>query len=90
MSDGFLLDTNVISELTRSRTEPKIHQWVAVQEFETLFISVVSLGEMEKGFTTMGDLPNPTGDLARTAVGGIVSRSSLACHPSHRKTLGSV
>ncbi len=57
MSGGFLLDTNVISELTRPRTEPRVQQWVAAQEFGTLFISVVSLGEMEKGFTTMSDLP---------------------------------
>ncbi len=57
MSGGFLLDTNVISELTRPRSEPKVQQWVATQEFGTLFISVVSLGEIEKGFTTMNDLP---------------------------------
>jgi toxin FitB len=48
MSAGFLLDTNVISELTRPRIEPKVQQWVAGQEFGTLFLSVVSLGEMEK------------------------------------------
>jgi toxin FitB len=57
MDGGFLLDTNVISELTRPRVEPKVEQWVAAQEFGTLFISVVSLGEMGKGFTTMSDLP---------------------------------
>ena len=56
MAGGFLLDTNVISELTRPRIEPKVQQWIAAQEFGTLFISVVSLGEMEKGFTTMTDL----------------------------------
>jgi toxin FitB len=57
MGGGFLLDTNVISELTRPRVEPKVQQWVAAQEFGALFISVVRLGEMEKGFTTMSDLP---------------------------------
>ena len=56
MAGGFLLDTNVISELTRPRIEPKVQQWIAAKEFGTLFISVVSLGEMEKGFTTMTDL----------------------------------
>jgi len=56
MSVGFLLDTNVISKLTRPRVEPKVQAWVAAQEFGALQISVVSLGEMEKGFTTMSDL----------------------------------
>jgi toxin FitB len=56
MSGGFLLDTNVVSELTKSRIEPKVQAWVAAQQFGTLLISVVSIGEMEKGFTTMSDL----------------------------------
>jgi predicted nucleic acid-binding protein len=56
MSGGFLLDTNVVSELTKSRIEPKVQAWVAAQQFGTLLISVVSIGEMEKGFTTMIEL----------------------------------
>lgn len=56
MRAGFLLDTNVISELTRLRVEPKVQAWVAAQKFGALQISVVSLGEMEKGFTVMSDL----------------------------------
>lgn len=53
---GFLLDTNVVSELARSRIEPKVRSWVAAQQFGALLISVVTIGEMEKGFTTMSDL----------------------------------
>lgn len=56
MSEGFLLDTNVVSELTRPRVEPKVRNWIAAQAFGALFFSVVSVGEMEKGFTTMSDL----------------------------------
>jgi predicted nucleic acid-binding protein len=56
MNVGFLLDTNVISELTRPRIEPGVQKWIAAQAFGTLAISVVSLGELEKGFTTMSDL----------------------------------
>ncbi|MFN0170486.1 MAG: type II toxin-antitoxin system VapC family toxin [Bryobacteraceae bacterium] len=52
----FLLDTNVVSELTRSRIEPKVQDWVAAQNFGDLLISVVSIGEMEKGFTMMDDV----------------------------------
>ena len=56
MSAGFLLDTNVVSELTRQRVALKGQAWIAAQEFGTLQISVVSLGEMEKGFVTMSDV----------------------------------
>ena len=56
MSEGFLLDTNVVSELTRPRIEPKVQNWIASQALGALHVSVVSVGEMEKGFTTMSDL----------------------------------
>ena len=41
MNGGFLLDTNVLSELSRPRVEPKVKQWVASRNFGTLFISVI-------------------------------------------------
>jgi len=52
---GFLLDTNVISELMRPRPEMKVTGWIAAQDIGTLFLSVVSIGELESGFTTMQD-----------------------------------
>jgi predicted nucleic acid-binding protein len=52
---GFLLDTNIVSELSRLRVEPKVESWVAAQKLGALRISVVTVGEMEKGFTTMSD-----------------------------------
>lgn len=55
MSNGFLLDTNVASELMRPRPEPKVADWVAAQDVSALFLSVVSIGELESGFTTMRD-----------------------------------
>jgi len=53
--NGFLLDTNIPSELMRARPEPKVKSWVAAQEIDTLFLSVVSIGELESGFATMQD-----------------------------------
>ena len=55
MSNGFLLDTNIPSELMRSRPEPKLTDWIAAQDISVLFLSVVSIGELETGFTTMQD-----------------------------------
>jgi toxin FitB len=46
---GFLLDTNVPSELVRPQPEAKVKTWVAAQDLDTLFISSVSFGELRKG-----------------------------------------
>ncbi len=46
---GFLLDTNIPSELVRPMPEPKVKTWVAAQSLDTLFISAVSFGELRKG-----------------------------------------
>lgn len=47
--NGFLLDTNVPSELVRPQPEPKVKTWVAARDLDTLFISSVSFGELRKG-----------------------------------------
>lgn len=44
-----LLDTVVLSELRKSRPLPKVVAWLHRQQADQLFISVVSLGEIERG-----------------------------------------
>jgi tRNA(fMet)-specific endonuclease VapC len=51
--NGFLLDTNVPSELTRPKSDPKVEEWLEDAEDEQLFFSVVSLGEILKGVTLL-------------------------------------
>ena len=46
---GFLLDTNIPSELVRPLPEPKVKAWVAAQNLDTLFMSSVGFGEIRKG-----------------------------------------
>ena len=46
---GFLLDTNITSELIRPQPEPMVTEWVVSQPLEALFISAVSFGEFRKG-----------------------------------------
>jgi toxin FitB len=46
---GFLLDTNVPSELIRPLPDTRVKAWVAAQDLDALFISVVSFGELRKG-----------------------------------------
>jgi len=51
--NGFLLDTNVPSELTRLKSDPKVERWLEDAEDERLFFSVVSVGEIIKGVTIL-------------------------------------
>jgi predicted nucleic acid-binding protein len=47
---GFLLDTNIPSELIRARPEPRVENWVYAQGEQSLYLSVVSIGELRRGF----------------------------------------
>ena len=51
---GFLLDTNIPSELTRRAPDPRVETWVHSADRPTLYISVITLGEIRKGLTILG------------------------------------
>ena len=46
---GFLLDTNIPSEFSNPRPDPRVVQWVDSVPEDFVFISVVTLGELRKG-----------------------------------------
>jgi predicted nucleic acid-binding protein len=46
---GFLLDTNCISEVVRSRPEPRVLAWMEAADESLLYLSVLTLGEIRKG-----------------------------------------
>lgn len=46
---SFLLDTVVLSELRKAKPSRKVVQWFKAQKAKNLFISVVSIGEIERG-----------------------------------------
>jgi predicted nucleic acid-binding protein len=50
---GFLLDTNIPSEMLRTRPDAKVAAWVRSQASETLFVSVVTMGELRRGVTLL-------------------------------------
>jgi predicted nucleic acid-binding protein len=52
---GWLLDTNVLSELRRPRPEPKVIAFVAAQPLESLFVSVVTFAEIRFGVECVAD-----------------------------------
>jgi predicted nucleic acid-binding protein len=44
-----ILDTNVIYELRRPERRPDVSSWIRRQREEDLFLSVVTVGEIERG-----------------------------------------
>ena len=51
----FLLDTNIISELVRPAPDARVVAWVRAQSTLDLALSVLTLGELEKGIRTLSD-----------------------------------
>ena len=47
----FLLDTNVLSAFRKRDRNPGLLGWMSVQRMSDLYVSVVSVGEMERGIT---------------------------------------
>ena len=52
---SYLIDTNVLSELRRKQPSPAVVAWVQARPASTLYISVLTLGELRKGIATLGD-----------------------------------
>jgi hypothetical protein len=50
---SYLIDTNVISELRRKQPGPNVVAWVAARSTQSLFVSVLTLGEIRKGIETL-------------------------------------
>lgn len=46
---GFLLDTNCISELVRTKPELRVLEWMEAADESVLYLSVLTLGEIRKG-----------------------------------------
>jgi toxin FitB len=46
---AYLLDTNVISETRRKRPDPRVLSFLKLADSSTLFLSVLTLGELRRG-----------------------------------------
>lgn len=49
--NGYLLDTNVVSELSRVRPDPRVVAWL--QPAEDCYLSVLTIGEVRRGIWTL-------------------------------------
>lgn len=52
---GFLLDTNVISELLRPKPNAAVVAWINSHDETTYYLSVLTLGEIRKGIASLSD-----------------------------------
>lgn len=50
---GFLLDTNVISELIKPRPQLNVTAWIEDTDESLLYLSVLTLGEIRRGIATL-------------------------------------
>ena len=52
---NYLLDTCVISEMVKPKPNKKVVDWVSSQEEDHLFLSVLTLGEIQKGISKLSE-----------------------------------
>lgn len=52
---SWLLDTCVVSELVRPRPKASVVTWVRERDEYELFLSVITIGELEKGIAKLPD-----------------------------------
>ncbi len=50
---GFLLHTNIVSEMTRPTPNAHVLQWLESVDESLLYLSVLTLGEIRKGLTIL-------------------------------------
>jgi toxin FitB len=81
---SYLIDTNVLSELRRKTPDPRVVQWFAQRHARSLFLSVLTLGEIRKGIEGVLDTKRRTslcdwleGDLPTFFTGRILALDAL-------------
>ena len=52
---SWLLDTCVVSELVRPRPKVSVLSWIRERDEDELFLSVITIGELEKGIAKLPD-----------------------------------
>ena len=52
---SYLVDTNVLSELRRKAPNKAVQGWFATRPVSTLYLSVLTLGEIRKGIEAVAD-----------------------------------
>lgn len=53
----YLLDTNVISELIAKQPNQQVVRWIDALDTNSVYLSVITIGELRKGIEKLADLP---------------------------------
>ncbi len=71
----FVLDTNVISELRHGKPHqsPAVRAWAAAQPISTLFLSAITILELEKGIQALERRTPPQGSALRVWLTGVLA-----------------
>lgn len=80
---GFLLDTNIPSELTRNVPSAKITEWFDSHDDATLHLSVITIGELRRGCTIHPD-PQRRIRLTEWLEGSVIPMFGDRIHPITR------
>ena len=75
---SWLLDTCAISEYAKKTPTPDVITWLDDQDEASLFISVITLGEIEKGILKLRTI-DPRRSQKLTAWLGKVEQHAIAC-----------
>ena len=54
-ASGFLLDTNVVSELMKARPSRRVAEWIESKPEDLMYLSVITIGEIRKGIDLLGE-----------------------------------
>ena len=54
---SYLIDTNVLSELRRKQPDANVVAWFKQRPRQSLYLSVLTLGEIRKGIERLDDVP---------------------------------
>ena len=52
---SYLIDTNVLSELRNRRADARVVEWIEARPRQSLYLSVLSLGEIRKGIESVAN-----------------------------------
>lgn len=51
----YLLDTCIVSEMAKKAPDRKVAKWLGKQKIENLYLSWLTIGELQKGISKQGD-----------------------------------
>lgn len=83
---NYLLDTCVLSEFTRRQPERRVIDWLNSIDEDKLFISVITLGEIQRGIERMPDSHRKT-ELLVWMNNGLLARFSDRMIPINAATM---